>query len=66
MSPEYDHLLGPTASLVDHAIQTGKKREADLRLNIAALKGERDRLVGRNRELIKELDICRRAHRGDV
>ncbi len=64
-NPEQYH-LGSTASLVERAIQHGKDNARALSLEIVALKGERDRLVARNRDLIKELDVYKRAHRGDI
>ena len=66
MSPEYDHLLGPTASLVDRAIQHGKDNARALNLQVIALKGERDRLDAKVRDLVKELDMYKRTHMGDV
>ena len=58
--------LGPTASLVVRAIDHGKERISALSLELAAVKGVRDRLQGENQRLIRELDFYKRAHRGDV
>ena len=58
--------LGPTATLVERAIEHGKQKAHELRLEIAPLKGERDRLTGENLRLTRELDVYKRAHMGDV